>query len=45
LLRLTDQLLDVADELRQARERLQTFLEDPPVMMSHGPEGWPGAEQ
>jgi hypothetical protein len=37
VLRLTDQLLNVAEELREARDELQTLLERPPA--PHRPEG------
>jgi hypothetical protein len=35
VLRLTDQLLDVAEELREARDELQALLERPPAMTSN----------
>jgi hypothetical protein len=35
VLRLTDRLLDVAEELREARDDLETLLEHPPHTTSH----------
>jgi hypothetical protein len=36
VLRLTDQILDVAEELREARDKLQTLLESPPSVVDCG---------
>jgi hypothetical protein len=36
MLRLTDRLLDVAEELREARDELQTLLEPPPATTGDG---------